>query len=103
MARINALNINEAGDASATLEAVQKKIGMVPNIYGSMAHSPAVLNALLGFNGALAEGVLDAGLREAHAFWLSGTARSENYRCYCIGSRGVLNWKASYPIQVFKS
>jgi len=44
MARIKALTSEEAGSASETLKSLQKKIGRLPNIYGSMAHSPATLN-----------------------------------------------------------
>jgi len=86
MTRINALKANEAGKSSDTLTSVQKKIGMVPNIYASMAHSPATLNALLGFNGALAEGVLDAGLREQIALTVAG----ENNCDYCASAHTMM-------------
>jgi len=86
MTRIKALTTNEAGGATKTLESVQKKIGMLPNIYGSMAHSPATLNALLGFNDALAEGVLDAGLREQIALTVAG----ENGCDYCASAHTMM-------------
>ena len=86
MARISTLTINEAGDASETLISVQEKIGMVPNIYASLAHSPATLNALLGFNGALAEGALDASLREQIALTIAG----ENNCDYCASAHTLM-------------
>jgi len=48
MARINTLTAENAGGASETLKAVEKKIGMLPNIYGSMAHSPATQTRVCG-------------------------------------------------------
>ena len=86
MARIKALTADEAGNAADILNAVQKKIGMVPNIYGSMAHSPAVLSALLGFNGALAEGVLSPALREQIALTIAG----ENGCDYCASAHTMM-------------
>ena len=86
MARINALTADEAGGASDTLKALQKKIGMLPNIYGSMAHSPATLNALLGFNGAIAEGVLNPALREQIALTIAG----ENGCDYCASAHTMM-------------
>lgn len=44
--------------------AVQTKLGMTPNMIRTMAQSPAVLEAYLNFNGALAGGALDPRLRE---------------------------------------
>lgn len=86
MARINALTANEAGAATDTLNSLQKNIGMLPNIYASLAHSPVALNALLGFNTALGEGVLDAGLREQIALAVAG----ENSCDYCASAHTLL-------------
>lgn len=86
MARIKALTADEAGNAADTLKSVQKKIGMVPNIYGSMAHSPAALKALLGFNGAIGKGVLSPALREQIALTIAG----ENGCDYCASAHTMM-------------
>jgi hypothetical protein len=36
-----------------TFDAIQKQLGVVPNMMRTMAHSPAVLDAYLAFGGAL--------------------------------------------------
>jgi uncharacterized peroxidase-related enzyme len=46
------------------LEAVQKQIGRVPNIFGAIANSPAALEGYLGMSGALGKGALAAPTRE---------------------------------------
>lgn len=51
-----------------------------------MAHSPPVLNALLGFNGALAEGVLSQALREQIALTIAG----ENDCDYCASAHTLM-------------
>ena len=39
------------------LDAVQKALGLTPNLFRVVAQSPAALEGLLGLNGALAQGV----------------------------------------------
>src|ERR1700694_4132465 len=51
------------GKAKDLLDAVQKALGLVPNLYRVVAQSPAALAGLVGLNGALAQGVLGAKLR----------------------------------------
>ena len=46
------------------LEAVNKQIGSVPNLFRLVANSPAALEGYLGMNGALAKGQLPAATRE---------------------------------------
>ena len=55
---------NAEGKAKALLDGVQKTLGMTPNIMRTMATSPAVLDAYLGFGKALSGGSVDARLRE---------------------------------------
>ena len=65
MARLPIVNPeNSTGKARDLLDAVQKKLGLVPNSMRVMANSPAVLEAYLSFSGALAGGSLNAKLRE---------------------------------------
>ena len=86
MTNINALTIETAGEATETLEAIQQKIGMVPNIYATMAHSPATLQAFLGFGEALAGGVLSAKIREQIALTVAG----ENNCDYCASAHTAI-------------
>jgi hypothetical protein len=57
MNRIDALDPESAtGEARNLLEAVEKKLGMVPNLTRGLAHSPAALEGYLSLMGALAKG-----------------------------------------------
>lgn len=68
--------------AHETLEAVRQQMGSVPNLFRLVANSPHVLNALLGMNGALGEGELDAATRERIAL-----AVAEINKCnYCLAA-----------------
>ena len=68
MPRLTAIDPATAtGEAKALLDGVQKKLGMAPNIVRTMANSPTVLKAFLGFGEALSGGRFDAKSREAIA------------------------------------
>jgi uncharacterized peroxidase-related enzyme len=57
--------IDEApAPARPHLEAVQKQLGSVPNLFRLVANSPAALEGYLGMSGALAKGSLPAQTRE---------------------------------------
>ena len=64
------------------LDAVKAKLGIVPKMTRSMAVSPSVLEAYLGFSGALAHGVLPAKVREQLALDV-GMA---NHCDYCVSA-----------------
>ena len=58
-------SIDAAPEASRPLlDAVNKQIGSVPNLFRIISTSPAALEGYLGFNGALAKGKLPAATRE---------------------------------------
>ena len=78
----------ETADAETVdlLEAVTKKMGKVPNIVGTMANSPAVGNAYLGFSQALAGGKLPSRLREQIALVVGETNHCE----YCVAAHTAL-------------
>ena len=46
------------------LEAVQRQLGSVPNLFRVVGNSPAALEGYLGLNGALGKGTLEAKTRE---------------------------------------
>ncbi|MCB9851795.1 MAG: peroxidase-related enzyme [Phycisphaerales bacterium] len=87
MARLNTITKDTAnGQAKSLLEAVEKKLGKVPNMMGAMANSPAVLEAYLNFSGALAKGSLTAKVREQIAL-----AVGERNDCqYCLAAHSTL-------------
>lgn len=87
MTRINPVNVDTVDAATAaTLDAVKKQIGMVPNLFKVFAHSPAVLNANLAFAGELAKGVLTAKQREIVAL-----ATAQVNEChYCLSAHTLM-------------
>src|SRR5262245_42682858 len=65
MQRIKPINPQTAqGRARERLDAVKARLGLVPTMARSMAVAPPVLEASLGFIGALGHGVLPARVRE---------------------------------------
>src|SRR5579863_8006509 len=74
------------GKAHDLLAAVGKKLGLVPNMTRVMANSPAVLEAYIGFSGALDGASLNAKIRERIAL---GTA--EVNQCeYCLSAHSTI-------------
>lgn len=70
----------------ASLEAVNKLLGSVPNLFRIIANSPQTLEGYLGLNGALGKGVLDAQTRERIAL-----AVAEVNGCnYCLAAHQYL-------------
>ncbi len=64
--------IEAAPDASRpVLEAVQKQLGRLPNIFRIVSNSPTALNAYVGLNGALQKGALPQATRERIALALA--------------------------------
>lgn len=87
MARLPIIDpVNSTGKAHDLLDAVQKKLGLAPNMTRVMANSPAVLEAYIAFSGALDGGSLNAKIRERIAL---GTA--EVNRCdYCLSAHSTI-------------
>ncbi len=69
MSRLPVHTVDSAPDASRdALKGLEARVGKVLNIYGGMAHSPAVLHAYVALNQAITEhSSLDAATREAIA------------------------------------
>lgn len=68
------------------LDAVKKKLGVVPNTFKTMAQSPAVLNGYLALSGAIGSGRLSARLREQIALAVAG----QNGCDYCASAHTAL-------------
>jgi len=74
------------GKTKELLDAVQSKLGLVPNMVRAMANSPAALNAYVQFSGALAGGSLSARNREQIALAV-GQVNECNY---CLSAHSAL-------------
>lgn len=73
-------------EAQAIFAALKAKIGMVPNLYRTTGHNPAVLAGLLGLGDALAKGRFSARDREAVAL-----AVAEVNACdYCASAHSAV-------------
>jgi uncharacterized peroxidase-related enzyme len=85
--RIEALDpARTTGKPKDLLDRVQAKLGLVPNLMRTLAHSPAALEGYLALNGALAAGRLGARLREQVAL-----AVAESNACdYCLAAHAAL-------------
>ncbi len=91
MARLNTVDPTRAeGKAKTLLDAVKSKMGVVPNLTKVMANSPAVLEAYLGFAGALAGGALPAKLKELLALDVGQANGCE----YCLSAHSLLGKRA---------
>lgn len=87
MPRIQALNLETSPAPSQPLLAVvQKKLGAVPNVLGTLAHSSAALQYYLAGNDALSGGVLPAALREQIALTTAGINECD----YCASAHTLI-------------
>lgn len=90
MARLQPLNPETAtGKTKELFNAVQGKLGSVPNMMRTMANSPAVLEGYLSLSGALGHGSLDARTGE-----LLALAIGESNSCdYCLSAHTFIGEK----------
>ena len=87
MARIHQVAPESAtGKAKELLDAVQGKLGLVPNLTRAMANSPAVLEGYLGLSGALGKGRLSAKNREQIALAVG----QANLCDYCLAAHSAI-------------
>jgi uncharacterized peroxidase-related enzyme len=72
--------------AQPLLHAVERQLGVVPNLFRVVGNSPAALEGYLGLNGALGKGELEAATRERIAL-----AVAEANGCdYCLSAHTYL-------------
>jgi len=90
MTRLTALNPEEVtGKTKDLFDAVQAKLGVVPNMMRTMGNSPAVLEGYLNLSGALSHGKLSAKTGE-----LIALAVSESNSCdYCLAAHTFIGEK----------
>lgn len=68
------------------LDGAEQKLGMIPNLFSTLAHSPAALDAYLTLGNALSNGVLSATTRENIALTLAGA----NECAYCASAHSAI-------------
>lgn len=87
MTRLQTVSAESAnGKVKELFEAVNAKLGMVPNMMRAMANSPAVLEGYLGLNGSLSGGSLSAKNREQLALAISEANGCE----YCLAAHSAI-------------
>jgi uncharacterized peroxidase-related enzyme len=81
--RLQPVDVDKAtGATKEVLDAVQKRMGKVPNIMKLMANSPAAVKAYMDMSAALAGGVLAPKVREMIAITCAETHTCE----YCLAA-----------------
>lgn len=70
----------------ATLDAVQAKLGVLPNMFRTFAHTPVALDAYMQLSGATAAGKLNAKQREQIALVVA----EANACGYCAAAHGAI-------------
>jgi uncharacterized peroxidase-related enzyme len=87
MSRLNQIAPESAtGKAKELLDAVNARLGLVPNMTRAMANAPAVLNGYLQFSAALGHGNLPAKTRELIAL----TVAQANGCEYCLAAHTAI-------------
>jgi uncharacterized peroxidase-related enzyme len=90
MTRLTALNPEEVtGKTKDLFNAVQAKLGVVPNMMRTMGNSPAVLEGYLNLSGALSHGKLSARTGELLAL----TVSEKNSCDYCVAAHTFIGGK----------
>lgn len=81
---------NASAEQSALFDAIQAKLGVVPNFLKVFANSPAALRAFLGLHGIANDGSLDPQTRERIAVGLA----QQNSCEYCLSAHTAIGRKA---------
>ena len=87
MPNINPINLAQADTATAaTPNAVKASLGVIPNMFLTLAHSPVALNGYMQLSGITGKGTFSAKLREQIAL-----AVGEKNSCeYCVTAHSVI-------------
>lgn len=87
MPRIEALkHEHTSGETRELLDGVKAKMGMVPNLLATLAHSPAALKSYLNLSGAVGSGSLTAQQREQIALVVG----QKNDCQYCLSAHSTI-------------
>ena len=91
MTRVSQIDRQAAsGKAAELLDAIHGAFGATPNMFRTVAHSPAALESMWASFGALGKGVLGARLGEQIAVAVANRNRCE----YCLAAHTALGRKA---------
>lgn len=91
MPRIQPVVASETdANTTATLEAVKRNLGTIPNLFSTLARSPTALNSYLQFSETLTGGRLNAAQREIIAL----TVAQANECQYCLSAHTLLGKNA---------
>lgn len=87
MPRINPVALDQTdANTVASLTAIRRKLGMLPNLHATFAQSPVLLQAYLGYSEALGQGRLPQRQRE-----LISLALAQANGCqYCLSAHSLL-------------
>jgi uncharacterized peroxidase-related enzyme len=84
---IKPINFSNAdATTAATLNAVKAKLGVIPNMFLTWAHSPVALNAYMQLSALTGDGTLNAKQREQIALAVG----EENACGYCVSAHTVI-------------
>lgn len=87
MTRIQPLERQEADSETAeTLTAVQNQLGMLPNLFATLAHAPAALQGYMQLNSSLGSGRLTTRQREMVALVVAQANQCQ----YCLSAHSLL-------------
>ena len=90
MTRMTQLDpVQATGKTKQLFEAVQNKLGVVPNLFRILGVSPAALQGYLDFNDALATGSLNSKIREQ----ISLVVAEGNMCTYCLSAHTFIAGK----------
>ncbi|MEW4453227.1 carboxymuconolactone decarboxylase family protein [Bremerella sp. JC817] len=93
MPRLQPISIESSeGKTRDLLEAAKKKLGKHVNLIATMANAPVVLEAYLGFSGALGHTRLPAKAREAVAMAIG----EKNHCQYCVSAHTMVGQSIGY-------
>jgi uncharacterized peroxidase-related enzyme len=82
--------VHTTGPAREIFDRVQSQLGTVPNLFRVLGNAPAALDGYFQFSGSLAQGTLNARIREQIAL-----AVAEGNLCiYCLSAHAFLGAKA---------
>ncbi len=87
MPRITPINLTQADAATtATLKAIENKLGILPNMFTTFAHAPAALNGFLQLSESLSRGRLSGRQREIIAL----SVAQANTCQYCLSAHNAI-------------
>lgn len=98
MSRIKPVS-QPSSTVAPSFAAMQRNLGMVPNLYTTLAHSPVLFNGFLAFADALGKGRLTTTQRE-----LLALAIGQSNECqYCLSAHTLLASKVGLSVDAIKS